>query len=189
MSIRVGIWALLAACAVALSGCSGGSRQADVPKPDAWPRVTVYPAAYSRSVDGFAVNDSALIERGDSAGWYTLLYPAYGPGTRIYLTVSAVSPTQLPQAIDNRTERMALNAGGGRSELTELESEGGFACSLLTTRAGTLTPLQFLAYNRWGKMVSGVLFIDGAATAAPDSFAPVVDAIERDIVHSLKHLR
>lgn len=176
---------LLCAC-----GPRDGRGAPPVPKPDAWPRIEIAPEAYGQSIDGFAVNDSATIEPGDSAGWYTLSYPAYGAATRIYLTMARTAPGGLADAVANRIERMALNAGGGRSQLTELMSEGGYECRVMTTPAGTVTPVQFLAFRRsGGEIVSGALFIDGAATAEPDSFAPVVRAVERDIIHALKHLK
>ena len=104
--------------------------------------------------------------------------------------MTRTAPEALARAIDNRIARMALNAGGARSELTELTSEGGYECRVMTTPAGTVTPLQFLAFRpAGGEIVSGALFIDGAATAQPDSFAPIVRAVERDIVHALKHLK
>ena len=53
------------------AGC--GRTPQPVPKPDAWPRIEPYGEAYSRDIDGFAVNDSALVAAGDSAGWYTVV--------------------------------------------------------------------------------------------------------------------
>ncbi len=182
--------AAIAALLLGASCSRGGEGAPAVPKPDAWPRIEIAPEAYGRSIEGFAVNDSAIIVPGDSAGWYTLSYPCYGPSARVYLTLARPQRGALADAVANRIERMALNAGGGRSQLTELTSEGGYECRIMTTPAGTVTPVQFLAFRRnGGEIVSGALFIDGAATAEPDSFAPVVRAVERDIVHALKHLK
>lgn len=178
-----------AALTALAAGCSrAGSDAAAVPKPDAWPRLEAYPEHYGPGVGGFAINDSATVTPGDSAGWYVVGYPRYGTA-RLYLTFTDADPGRLPQIIDNRTERMALNSGGARSELTELTSEGGFDCRVMLTPAGTVTPLQFLAVGRGGRVVSGALFVDGAAQADPDSFAPLVAAVERDVIHSLKHLK
>ena len=168
------------------AGC--GRTPQPVPKPDAWPRIEPYGEAYSRDIDGFAVNDSALVAAGDSAGWYTVVYPRYG-GAILYLTFATVEPARIDNVLDTRAERMALNSGGGRSSITHLVSEGGFDCSMMRTPAGTVTPLQFLASRGDGRVVTGALFIDGASVAQPDSFAPVVDAVERDLLHALKHLR
>lgn len=182
------ILALLAA-AVAAAGCGpgGGSRKAPVPRPYAWPRVEPYPASFTRSIDGFAVNDSVVVAPGDSAGWYTLLYPRYN--VRVYATITRVAPRDLPGVIDNRTRRISLNTGGGLTRLTELTSEGGFDCVLATTPSGTITPLQFLAHDSRGRVVTGALVVDGAASAQPDSAAPVIEAVERDLIHALKHLK
>lgn len=180
-AMSLSVLALLPAAA-----CS--HRPDPVPKPEAWPRIEAYPEAYSRDIDGFAVNDSAVIVPGDSVGWYTLGYPRYG-GARIYLTFTSVDPSRLGGVVDNRVERMALNSGGGRSELLELRSEGGYDCRLMTTPAGTVTPLQFLACRGDGRVVSGALFVDGASTAQPDSFSPVVVAVGRDLVYALQRLK
>lgn len=170
----------------ASSSCSRSGGDAAVPKPDAWPRMEPYPEAYSRTLDGFAINDSAIVTPGDSAGWFTAAYPRYN--ARLYLTVTRVDPSALAHAVDNRLERMALNSGGSRSTLTELTAESGFECRLMTTLSSAPTPLQFLAVRPDGCLVSGAVVIDGAATSPPDSFAPSVAALERDIIHALKHL-
>ena len=182
-------FAAMSLSVLALLSAAACSRRPDpVPKPEAWPRIEAYPEVYGRSINGFAINDSAVIVPGDSAGWYTLGYPRYG-GARIYLTFARVDPLRLGGVIDNRVERMALNSGGGRSELLELRSDGGYDCRLMTTPAGTVTPLQFLACRGDGCVVSGALFVDGASSARPDSFSPVVAAVERDMLYALQHLK
>lgn len=177
---------MMAVMAVLMTaGCS--RRPAPVPRPEAWPRIEAYPPSYTHVIDGFAVNDSARVTPGDSAGWFTLTYPRYG-NARLYLTFTRVEPARLATAIGNRIERMALNSGGGRSELTELTSEGGYECRLMSTPAGTVTPLQFLAFRPDGRIATGALFVEGASTSAPDSFAPVTDAVSRDLLYALRHL-
>lgn len=83
---------------------------------------------------------------------------------------------------------MSLNSGGNRSELFELETPAGFSGKVLVTAVGTLTPVQFVAYNeRW--VVSGAYFVGEDAAATPDSIAPAIQAVKRDIIHAITTLK
>jgi len=170
-----------------------------VPRPEGFPRIEAYPETYTslpgNSRPEFIVNDSARIvsvreaPTGSSDRWYTLYYPRYG--ALLYLTFTATAPEGSTTVIDNRLKRMALNSGGARSILTTLESPGGYKSRLMTTPAGTVTPVQFLSVRDDRKIiVSGAVFIDGASSASsPDSLAPVINYLERDILHALKNLK
>jgi hypothetical protein len=47
-------------------------------------------------------------------------------------------------------------------------------------------PLQFYATDRSGWLVTGALFMPGVDQSAPlDSLRPIVNAIERDLRHTL----
>lgn len=191
-AMRQCVLGIAAAAALMSASCSGGG-EAAVPRPEGYPRIEAYPESYTR-LEGttFEVNDSArVVERrrsADDALWVTLRYPRYG-GALFYLTFTPVGPSTINSVLDNRAERMALNAGGGASVLTDLVSDGGYNCRVMTTPAGTVTPVQFLASSP-GMVVSGALFVDGAANAtSPDSLRPVVEAVERDVIHGLKHLQ
>jgi len=185
---------IIVAALLALAGCGGGERP--VPRPAAFVRIEPYDAVF-HELDSvpvhFLVNDSAVIVpdgRRAPAGsrWVTLAYPRYGAAL-VYLTFTPVTSSSAGDVVENRIERMSLNSGGGRSELTEFTSDGGFACRLLSTPAGTVTPVQFIAASP-RLVVSGALFLKGAASASsPDSLAPVVSAVSRDLVHALRHLK
>lgn len=96
---------------------------------------------------------------------------------------------ELAKAIDNRHERMALNTGGASTELTQLVSDGGWECELALTRSSVTTPVQILAHDSRGRVLSGTLYLSLPAETPADSVAPVVMAVGRDLTETLKHLR
>lgn len=174
-----------------LTGCRREERA--VPRPVAFPRIEIpaerYVAADSVPMH-FEINASASTERReqDETVWLTITYPGYFPGTAIYCTFTPVTSENVDEVIANRTERMALNSGGADSEMTRLTSQGGLDCSMTVTRAGSATPVQFIAADN-GIVVSGAMYINVDAGFAPDSIAPVVDAVSRDMLHTLKTIR
>lgn len=171
-----------------LTGCRREERA--VPRPVAFPRIEA-PAGRYVEADSlplhFEINTSASTERNEQDGtvWLTITYPDYFPGTAIYCTFTPVTDESVEEVIANRTERMALNSGGADSEITQLTSDGGLDCTMTVTRAGSATPVQFIAADN-GIVVSGAMYINVDAGFAPDSIAPVVEAVSRDMLHSLK---
>lgn len=172
--------------------CGREGNDLSVPKPEGFARIEIYPEAYS-PLEGisqvFHINDSAQVveNRGDDAGnrWITLGYPRYG--ALVYLTFTPTSSSSVGRVVENRLERMALNAGNATSELMEFTGKGGFKSKLMSTRSVTVTPLQFLSVAPdLSVVVSGTLFIDGAdAASSPDSVAPIVNAVTADMIYSL----
>ncbi|MDE5959428.1 MAG: hypothetical protein K2G59_04630 [Muribaculaceae bacterium] len=172
---------------LALAGCVGhGGRPAAVPRPRAYPRVELYPAAYSPHAVGdvvLMVNDSARVVA--DGLWVDLVYPAYG--LTVNCTVTQVTPSTVASVLDNRTERMALNAGGAYGEITRLMTDGGSTATLLATRAGTgLTPIQFMATDSAAYVLSGAVTF--SLPVDPDSIRPVVDAVGADLLYLLQKL-
>jgi hypothetical protein len=50
-------------------------------------------------------------------------------------------------------------------------------------------PLQFLATDNSRYVISGAFFMPNVTANAPiDSLQPIVEAVKRDLIHSLKHL-
>ncbi|MDE6061931.1 MAG: hypothetical protein K2G00_04125, partial [Duncaniella sp.] len=69
-----------------------------------------------------------------------------------------------------------------------LTSEGGWDGRLAVTRSSLTTPVQMLAHD--GRhVVTGVLYLNFPPATQPDSVAPIVTAVRRDLLHILKHLR
>lgn len=169
---------------LALAGCKGGGDA--VPKPRAFHRIATPEARYDTlAVNGvsFLANAAAAVARNGNS--VTITYPN-GLGT-MYCSFTPVSPQTRAQVIDNRTERMALNAGTSTSEVTTLTSKGGYQCSLMVTPAGTPTPVQFIAVADH-IVVTGTFYMELPTTFQPDSIAPVVAAISRDALQALGEL-
>lgn len=182
-SVAVCVAILPAAC-----GQKEGGRA--VPRPDAWPRVNTYPPTYHNlpgvSVN-FPVNDSTSLQTTDKNEWITVHYPRYH--ANLHLTFTPTTPADIDKVIDNRVERMALNSGGNESEVTELTNPAGFKAQLLKTPRGSITPLQILAIGT-NIVVSGALeLINPNDLQRPDSLAPIIDAVETDLLYALKHLQ
>lgn len=167
-----------------ITGCA--RRPAPTPRPEAFPRIEIYPETYSE-VNGLMVNDSARVENGDSEGWFDIVYPAYN--ARINCTLTRVeTPEGLAAVIDNRLERLERNASGAPGELTELISAGGIGCMIMVTPGALATPVQFLATDSASRVLSGTA-VFASPGVAPDSVAPAVKAIERDVIYMLKNLK
>lgn len=122
-----------------------------------------------------------------SSTWLDVTYPTF-PGSRIYLTLLTVAtPTEMDAAIANRIERMQLNTGGNPTELIELTSDGGWQCQMAVTRSSLTTPIQILARSD-RRLLTGALYLDYPPETQPDSVAPIVATVRRDLIHTLKHL-
>lgn len=171
-------------CLALLGACS--RRPAPAPRPQAWPRIKVYPEAYTE-VNGLMVNDSALVEPGTAEGWFDIVYPAYDARINCTLT-HAESSLQLQSIIDNRLERLERNIGGTPGELIELTSEEGMGCLVMVAPGALATPVQFLATDSTRCVLSGsAVFASPGLT--PDSVAPAVEAVRRDVIYMMKHLK
>lgn len=189
-----------------------------VPKPEGHPRIEIPAPLYTLTdISGIALhlNTAALVSlRPSSASesspldtaavptaapstadptatpsstWLDVTYPTF-PGSRIYLTLLHVAtPSEMDAALANRIERMQLNTGGSPTELIELTSDGGWQCQMAVTRSSLTTPIQILARSD-SRLLSGALYLDYPPETQPDSVAPIVDTVRRDLIHTLKHL-
>lgn len=171
-------------------GCSHKS-DTPVPRPVAYPRIEIYDSVFTPVPYlplHFELSRHATITRDSShAGslWINALYPAYG--ATIHFTLTPVNPATAAAVVDNRTERMSLNSGGHPTEITQLIAPSGFSSRILVTPAGSLTPVQFISVSpQW--VVSGALYLPGA-DSNPDSVAPIVNAVYRDLIHTAKTIR
>lgn len=178
------------ALSAAIIGCSHSSDNA-VPRPTAYPRVEIYDSTYT-AVPGsplhIELSSHASVEVDSSrrsSVWINATYPAYG--ATLHCTITPASGDASGDVVANRSERMSLNTGGHPTEVTTGNAPSGFASQILVTPAGTITPVQFLSVSpQW--VVSGALYLPGADTA-PDSVAPIVKAVYRDLVHLTKTIR
>ena len=189
---------LLAALAILMSLCAcRQGRPAAVPRPQAYPRIEFPDSTYTlRDVEGVKMlfNTAATVTLRPSGAargaWIDVTYPCM-TAPSIYLTLTqAEDSTDFAYALSNRRERMALNLGQGRAELTELTAPGGWECQLLVARGSLTTPVQVLAW-RAGEMLSGALVVtlpDSLGTADAAFISPVISGVERDMMVLLKNL-
>lgn len=173
------------------TGCGGDSGQS-VPRPAAFHRIETPEASYDTlSVAGVTLlansATSTIVKPSDAtSSWIDIVYPSLGNAT-VYCSITPVTPATAESVIANRTERMALNSGGNRSEITEFLSPGGYDCRLMITGAGTATPVQFIASGH-NRVVTGTLMLNVSQGFRPDSIAPVVDAVGRDMITLMENL-
>ncbi len=127
MILSAGRLAVLAAagCAV-VAGCVRGGGSSPVPRPEAYPRIDLYPSFY-RAVDlpdgrVIQVNDSAGVDV-DAEGWVNISYPKYG--VTVNCTLTRVSEATVGDVLSNRDERMALNTGDTYGEVMRLGVSAG----------------------------------------------------------------
>lgn len=173
------------------ASCSGGGEVA-VPRPSANPRIEAPDSVY-RKVNGVpatwivneAAEDSVSSGHTDGSTWLNVMYPR-GEAT-MFCTFTPVTPATCGAVIENRSERMALNAGNNQSEITSFKSSGGFEINLMETSHGTVTPLQFIATSP-GMVVTGAVYIPTLTEATNDSLAPVVEYLKRDVMSALINL-
>lgn len=173
-----------------LAACSH-SDHTPVPRSVAYPRVPVYDSAYV-AVPSLPLHlelSANAVTQVDSAHsgsmWINATYPAYN--ATLHLTLTPVTPATEAEVIANRTERMSLNSGVHPTEITQLTSPAGFRSQVLFTPAGSVTPVQILSVSpRW--VISGALY-HPQADSSPDSIAPVLRAVRRDLIHTAKTIR
>lgn len=178
---------------ISISSCGSRQDQGSVPKPEAWPRIELPSTDYQTYAIGPAelqFNSSVQVEteRKDNKNWWiTARYPQYRT-VAIYLTLSDEDTKNISQVIDNRRERMELNAGGATTIVTELTSAGGWHCELTETRTSLTTPIQLLATDST-TVLSGALYLNLPADTSVDSIAPIIGAVRDDMLFLLKNLR
>lgn len=186
----------VAALFILLTGdCTGRTDNSTaVPRRTAYPRIELYDSVYRQASPTLPVklmvNDSTIVNialHGDAATWIDVRYPRYGATLR--LTLSRLSGDSLLTAIANRRERMALNAGGLRSTVTELTAPHGLSSEIVATPGAMVTPLQIIATDSASLLISGALEMPPALPDNdPEYYMPIIDGVERDLIHMAKNL-
>lgn len=183
---------LIIAC---LWGCTA-DEGTPVPRRKAFPRVAV-PDTVFTPVDGLPVHMRANAgqrahtdARADGSFWLTVEYPAYG--ARILCTFTPVDESTVAGVLDNRYERMSLNAGAGAISIDEFDNPGAYHSSILRSQAVPATPVQFISLRperpRW--VVSGSVFFENASpTTSADSVRPMVYIMHGEVTRMLRSLR
>lgn len=188
---------ILTLMALTLGACSAGDngdRQV-VPRRYTYHRMNLYPAEYV-DIGGkpeLFVNAHARVVtdslRTDGVRWVTVDYPRYDGA--LFITVTPVKPGDFDRVMENRMERIGLNAGAGSVENISFEAEkGGYICEVFTSRSTSADPVQFLAYAEGrDRLATGSFHFNGPTDqVAVDSIMPVVERVKADVVNMLMQL-
>ena len=167
--------------AAIMCGCSDGHKNKAIPRREAYPRLEQYAPQYTDIRIGqfsVPVNSSAIVDS-ITPEWTNVEYPRYG--LTLHLTaLKTPSETELANAVDNRLERMALNIGDKNAADTSFITSAGLECVVVVSRDGIPTPIQFIAVESSGGILSGTVALKGKATPT-DSIAPIIDAMAAEI--------
>lgn len=166
---------LLLAVAALLGACS---RPAPVPRPEAYPRVAVYPESYRPVRFGplqLMVNDSARVDS-LSPQWFNIVYPAYGVTVNCTLTLGA----DWADVLANRRERIGRNLGDRHAQVASAPGR-----ELIVAPTALSTPVQFLITDSASFVLSGVAVSSWPPTAPVDSVKPQIEALAIDLAHIL----
>lgn len=189
------IWIIAVIITLSLSECT--NQQGNyIPRRTAYPRInicdTVYvktsllPIHFEINAEAIATNDSTHIST-NGGKWINIFYPKYN--ATLYCTYTPVNACTLDQVIDNRIERISLNIGSLTSEITEISNPSGITSKIIYTPESVVTPLQFIATDNLSWVVSGAFsFNEISNNISIDSISPILDAVNADILHSIKNL-
>lgn len=175
---------LLPGLVLLTAACSGrhDTGSGMIPRREAHYRITAYDSA---TVDvrlplvTLAVNAAAAIDTvtADSHNmWINVTYPRYGAVIRY--TVTTGDAAILDKAIDNRQERMRLNAGSSHCEVSHFINPSGAEGVIWSHPTASVTPLQMLATDGKTYMVSGTVEMNDSNI---ERAAPIVEILRRDM--------
>lgn len=173
-------------CALALGACQRPSPP--VPRPRGFARVAGYgDSLRSVCIEGVTmdINAGATLSR-PAPAWLDASFGRYG-ATLHLAVVHTGGADHMQSALRNRHERMSLNLSGRRAQVQTLTSTGGFAVEFVQALEPAPVPLQFVATNDNGILVSGAVVFAGPVEPA-DSLSPMLADLERQlraIVNSL----
>lgn len=173
-------------CALLAGACR--REPAPVPRPRAFARVATYGDSLQRLCVGPVAMDVCAAASLSRPGpyWLDAAFGRYGATMHIAVVATGGGPA-LRQALENRHQRMSLNLSGRRAEVVRLTSAGGFAVELVCAREPAPVPLQFVATDAAGTLVSGAVAFTGPVEPA-DSVAPALADLERQVLATVNSL-
>ena len=185
---------LLPTTAILIAAITGGCGQPGsdganpLPRRYAYPRFEPYDTSsviYNFEGLNLRINAQAKpIPQGQ--GWLDLSFPRYGATVHLTYTHNHTEAS-ISSAIKNRKERMDLNLGEAEAYVSEYKTGAGFSCLEIIAADALVTPVQFLAVDNDGRMLSGACVL--AEDDAPaDSIRPVVEAIADEVRRMLTSL-
>lgn len=192
------LWAVAFSASLLFVDCVNNSNDnIAIPRRTAYPRIEVYDSVYSPVIylpinieanSRATVRIDSLRNNRDGNRWIDIVYPAYN--ATLHCTYSPADATTIAGIIENRSERMFLNTGDLTSELTEIFTPSGTTARIANTPASNVTPIQFIASDNRSWVFSGALYLNNQGNPSnSDSVAPVLKAVNRDIMHLIRNLR
>ncbi len=173
----------------AAASCGGGHDSATpLPRRHAFPRIESLDTTRQHlSAASLPLTLSAsAISEAPRPDWITASYPTLG--ATLHLSVSRFADDRtLAEAIANRRQRMALNAGGGTPRTDSFATPEGWMCERVTTPERVATPVQFIAAGPGHTLVSGA-FALGGSLAPADSLRPIVEELDNEAFRILTAL-
>ena len=185
--------AVLLVTAVSVLGmeCGRSDNSSPTPRRTAYPRIECYDTVYAR-VNSFPlnlwINFNASVDGqrdDDGSQWLDITYPRYD--AVLHLTYTPVNRGTAARVLDNRRERMAMNVGEHRADVTETISQSGVTSLIVKAPAAVVTPLQWVATDSVAFVLSGALEIMGNDRSAEET-APIVEAVYNDILMAARRL-
>lgn len=190
------IWSIAVIMALALSECTEENIK-PIPRRTAYPRITVCDTLYKKTSllpINFEINAEATAinlkrnHTNDKSLWVDINYPIYN-GTLSCTFSQAADSISINKILDNRTERIALNLGESSFEITDINTPHGISGKIFLTQTNMVTPLMFLATNHHNWVLSGSFGFNLSQTINYDSVAPILDAVNYDLIHAIKTLK
>ena len=158
--------------------------------PLTWVCFTVTPSFTAVALPRISLQVStsaiASLHEKENATWIDINYPDYN--ATIHATYTPVDNTTLNATLANRSERIALDLGDTTFENISINNPDGTSANIYATRNNMVTPLMFLATDHKSWILSGAVAFDGTSTINYDSVSPIVNTLQRDLIHSLQNL-
>lgn len=169
-----------------VAACSCVRHEKNMPRPNVFPRIEIYDSVY-KPLTGFPVKFEinagavAIPVEGNRYKWWDVRYPKYN--ATLHLSVLSFDPYKEADVVKSRIERMIMNMGEAKAaEEVFFSADSVFKVLLFHEPGFTPTPVQFVALGH-GTIINGA-FRFNTAGLSPDSVAPVVRSVVRDIKHS-----
>ena len=187
----------VAAFAVAFFAACGDN---PTPRPRAFPRV-VYPASGYKTFDTTFCNftfeqpiaavveqDTAFFgEKPDNACWFTLKYPAWGGSVHIsYKPIhSRADFDKCVSDANSLTNKHTVKAD--YIDPIDVRSRYGVSGVVFNVEGNVASFFQFYLSDTTHHFVRGAMYFN--THSRPDSLAPVINYVKRDIMHAIETFR
>lgn len=180
-------------CFSVFIGC-GRKSSVPVPRPVAYPRIQLADTVYSaveaaEDIANMLVNSHADIvikKKEKNSIWVDVVYGMYS-GSVLHLTLQSVDKIDLAAYMANRMQRIEMNVGGNKSQVTEIKTNR-FEGIVVKSPSSAVTPLQLLATDNKSVMVYGSFEMPESYIADREMIMPVINSVENDMIKLISEL-